>query len=293
MAIPSTEASSDRYAELDAWDVPTILAALWEGQLAAVASVGAALPALARAVEAAADRLRAGGRLAYVGAGTSGRIGVQDAVELIPTFDWPEDRLLTVMAGGDAALLRAAEDVEDKAAQGAAAVQSLGVSDVLVALAASGGTRFTVAAVREARRRGCLTIGLANSPATPLLAAAEFSVFLDTGAEAVAGSTRMKAGTAQRAALTLFSTALMLRLGRVYRGQMVDVRARNDKLRRRAVRILVRLAGCPEADARVALETAGGKVKLAMLIQRGMPRDAAEALLARHAGDLRRALAEE
>jgi N-acetylmuramic acid 6-phosphate etherase len=292
MAIPDTEASSDRFADMDAWDTPTILAALWEGQLAAVAAIGSALPALSRAVEAAADRLRLGGRLAYVGAGTSGRIGVQDAVELVPTFGWPAERLLTLMAGGEAALLRSLENVEDQDDQGAAAVQALGSADVLVGLAASGGTRFTVAAVREARLHGCLTIGMANSPVTPLLEVAELAVLLETGAETVAGSTRMKAGTAQKAALNLFSTALMTRLGRVYRGQMVDMLARNDKLRQRAERMLVRLAGVSDEVAREALDTAGGTVKVAMLVLRGMTRGAAEALLARHGGDLRRALAE-
>jgi N-acetylmuramic acid 6-phosphate etherase len=292
MAIPDTEASSDRFAEIDAWDTPTVLAALWEGQLAAVAAVASALPALSRAVEAAAGRLRVGGRLVYVGAGTSGRIGVQDAVELVPTFGWPQDRLVTLMAGGDAALLRSLDDVEDQDAEGAAAVQSLGAPDVLVGLAASGSTRFTVAATREARLRGCLTIGVANSVATPLLEVAELAVLLDTGAEAVAGSTRMKAGTAQKVALNLFSTALMLRLGRVYRGQMVDMQVRNDKLRQRAERMLVRLAGCSNGDARVALDAAGGTVKVAMLVLRGMTREQAEAALAQHGGDLRQALAE-
>jgi N-acetylmuramic acid 6-phosphate etherase len=276
---------------MDAWDTPTLLAALWEGQLAAVAAVGAALPALVRAVEAAAERLRAGGRLAYTGAGTSGRIGVQDAVELVPTFGWPEDRLVTRMAGGEAALLRSLEDVEDQDADGVAAVAELGPADVLVGIAASGGTPFTLAAIQAARRQGCLTIGVANSVGTPLLAAAELAVLLETGAEVVAGSTRMKAGTAQKVALNLFSTALMVRLGRVYRGQMVDMLPRNDKLRLRAERMLVRLAGCSAQEARSAL-AGGGTVKVAMLVLRGMTREAAEAALAQCGGDLRRALGE-
>ena len=123
MALPATEASSARYEALDAWDVPTILASLWEGQLAAVAALGPALPALTRATEAAVTRLAAGGRLAYVGAGTSGRVAVQDAVELVPTFDWPEDRLVLLMAGGDAALLRSVENAEDQADLAIAAVE--------------------------------------------------------------------------------------------------------------------------------------------------------------------------
>jgi N-acetylmuramic acid 6-phosphate etherase len=293
MRLPATEAHNARYDMLDAWDVPTILATLWEGQLAAVAALGPALPALGRAVEAAAERLAGGGRLAYAGAGTSGRIGVQDAVELVPTFDWPPDRLVLLMAGGDAALLRSEENAEDRDDLAVAALteHALGTHDVLVGIAASGTTKFTVAAVLAARARGALTIGVANSPRTPLLQAAEFPVAIETGAEAIAGSTRMKAGTAQKAALNLFSTAVMVRLGRVYRGQMVDMQARNAKLRARAVRMLRELTGCPEAEARAALEAADGKVKLAVLIVRGMQPAQAEALLARHAGNLRETLA--
>jgi N-acetylmuramic acid 6-phosphate etherase len=292
MALPATEASSARYEALDAWDVPTILASLWEGQLAAVAALGPALPALSRATEAAVTRLAAGGRLAYAGAGTSGRIAVQDAVELVPTFDWPEDRLVLLMAGGEAALLRSVENAEDQAGVAVAAVEqhAIGPDDVLVGVAASGTTNFTVAAVRAARERGALTIAVANSAHTPLLDAAECPLLIETGAEAVAGSTRMKAGTAQKVALNLFSTAVMVRLGRVYRGQMVDMQARNAKLRARAVRMLRRLADCSPDEAQAALQTAGGRVKLAALIVRGMALADAEALLARHQGNLRAAL---
>lgn len=292
MALPATEGSSARYETLDAWDVPTILASLWEGQLAAVAALGPALPALSRAVESAAERLAAGGRLAYAGAGTSGRISVQDAVELVPTFDWPEQRLVLLMAGGDAALLRSVENAEDRADQAEAAVveHDIGANDVLVGVAASGTTPFAVAAVRTARERGALTIAIANSARTPLLDAAEIPVLIETGAEAIAGSTRMKAGTAQKAALNLFSTTVMVRLGRVYRGQMVDMQARNAKLRARALRMLQGLTNCSAAEARVALQAANGKVKLAVLIARGMEPAQAEALLTRHGGNLRTAM---
>jgi len=292
MRLPATEAHSARHDMLDAWEAPTILASFWEGQLAAVAALGPALPALGRAVEAAVPRLAAGGRLAYAGAGTSGRIAVQDAVELVPTFDWPPDRLVLLMAGGEAALLRSVEDAEDRADLAAVAVadHALGANDVLVGVAASGTTKFTVAAVRAARSRGALTIGVANSARTPLLDAAEYPVAIETGAEAIAGSTRMKAGTAQKAALNLFSSAVMVRLGRVYRGQMVDMLARNAKLRARAVRMLRKLTDCSESEARAALEMADGKVKLAVLIVRGLQPAEAEALLARHGGNLRAAL---
>ncbi|MEO9189713.1 MAG: N-acetylmuramic acid 6-phosphate etherase [Acetobacteraceae bacterium] len=293
MTLPATEWHDPRFDALDTWDIPTVLAALWEGQMAAVAALGPALPALSRAVAAAAARLGDGGRLAYAGAGTSGRIAVQDGAELAPTFDWPEERLILLMAGGAGALLRSVENAEDRddLARAGIAANAVGERDVLVGVAASGATPFTLACVTEARSRGALTIGLANSRGS-LLDAAEYPVLIETGAEAIAGSTRMKAGTAQKAALNLFSTALMVRLGRVYRGHMVDMLARNEKLRRRAERMLADIAGAPPEQARVALAAADGKVKLAVLILRGLDRASAEAVLARHRGQLRPALAE-
>jgi N-acetylmuramic acid 6-phosphate etherase len=290
---PGTESVSARYAGLESWDLTAMLAALWEGQLAAVAAVGPALPALGRAVEAAADRLGRAGRLTYAGAGTSGRIGVQDGVELLPTFGWPEERLLVLIAGGAGALLRSIEGAEDAADTGAAlaAQHGLGPGDVLVALAASGTTPFTLGVLRQAKGAGCLTIGIANSPGTPLLQEAEHPILLDTGAEAIAGSTRMKAGTAQKAALNLFSTALMVRLGHVYRGQMVGMQIRSAKLRRRAERMVHEIGGCTPAEARRILRQAGGNIRLALLTARGLNRAEAEALLAHHRGDLNAALA--
>jgi N-acetylmuramic acid 6-phosphate etherase len=271
--------------------VETVLHALWEGQLAAVAALRPALPALASAVIAAADRLRGGGRLAYAGAGTSGRIGVQDGAELGPTFDWPPERLLLLMAGGEAALIRSAEGAEDRteAAEHDVREAGLGPADVLIGIAASGSTPYTVAAVAAARAAGAVTIAIANSAATPLLAAAEHAILVETGPEAIAGSTRMKAGTAQKAALNLFSSAVMTRLGRVYRGQMVDMRARNDKLRRRAVRMLTALTGCRTEQAAAALAQTDGRVKLAVLVVRGLSVTEAAALIDRFDGDLRAA----
>jgi len=289
--MQDTERDDPRFAELDLWDTDTMLAALWRGQQEAVAAVGPALPDLAHAVEAALPRLSAGGMLAYAGAGTSGRIGVQDASELKPTFDWPEDRIAVLMAGGELAFLRAVENAEDHEADARDAVAraGLGPRDVLVGLAASGTTPFTVAAVQAARSRGSLTVGIACSAGAPLLAAAEIGVLIATGPEAIAGSTRMKAGTAQKVALNLFSTALMVRMGRVYRGRMVDMNARNAKLERRAARMLAELTDAPEDAVRDALAKAGGKVKLAVLILDGLDPTEAAARLAQHAGHLRAA----
>lgn len=290
--LPATEAVSTRFAELDAWPSPDILDALLEGQMAAVAAVRPALPALAEAADAAAERLQHGGRLAYAGAGTSGRIAVQDGAELTPTFNWPRDRLVFLMAGGEAALIQAVENAEDRddLARHDVAAANLGPADVLLAVAASGVTPYTLACLGAARAAGSLTIAVAHSPAAPLLAAAHHPILIETGAEPVAGSTRMKAGTAQKVALNLFSTLVMIRLGRVYRGQMVDMAARNAKLRARAVRMLQTLSGCTPDAATDALSRADGTVKVAMLILRGLSRADADALLARHQGRLRPAL---
>jgi N-acetylmuramic acid 6-phosphate etherase len=291
MSIQDTERHDPRFADLELWDAGTALTALWEGQMHAVAALGPALPDLARAVEAALPRLAAGGALAYAGAGTSGRIAAQDASELKPTFDWPEDRVHVLMAGGERAFLRAvegAEDREDWAARDVADA-GLGAGDVLIGLAASGTTPFTRAAIRTLRERGGLTVGIACSAGAPLLTEADIGVLIRTGAEAIAGSTRMKAGTAQKAALNLFTTALMVRLGRVYRGRMVDMNARNAKLEQRAERMLCELTGASPDAARAALAMADGKVKLAVLILDGHPPEEAAALLARHGGHLRAA----
>ena len=290
--LPATEATSPRFAMMDAWPSADILDALLEGQMAAVAAVRPALPALAAAAEAAAGRLRGGGRLAYAGAGTSGRIGVQDGAELAPTFDWPRGRLVLLLAGGEAALTQAVENAEDRGdlAREDVAAAGLGPSDVVVGLAASGATPYTLACLQAGRAAGALTIAVANSPGAPLLAAADHAVLIETGAEPIAGSTRMKAGTAQKVALNLFSTLLMTRLGRVYQGQMVDMVARNGKLRVRALRMLQGLTGCSPHAGSAALAQADGSVKTAVLILRGLSRSSAEAMLDRHNGQLRRVL---
>ncbi|MBL8550119.1 MAG: N-acetylmuramic acid 6-phosphate etherase [Hyphomonadaceae bacterium] len=290
----TTEDLSPRTRDLDLWTTLEAAKALHEGQLAAVAAVGPALATIAAAVDDSVKRLRAGGRLIYVGAGTSGRLGVQDGAELIPTFNWPPEQLAFLMAGGDAALTRSIEGAEDSAADGAARMEELaaGANDVAVGIAASGATPFTIAAISAARRRGALTIGIANNPGAALLKAADHAILLDTGAEAIAGSTRMKAGTAQKVALNLFSTLAMVQLGRVYAGLMVDMRATNDKLRARSVRMVGEIAGVGEDAAAAALAKARDQVKVAALVARGLEADAAEALLLKHGGNLRRALAE-
>jgi len=291
--LPATEQVDPRYQDLDAWPALPRLEAMWEAQLAAVAAVRIALPALATAAQAAATRLGDAGRLVYVGAGTSGRIGAQDGAELPPTFDWPQHRLVLLMAGGDGAFTRSVENAEDdrEAAVSAVATHAIGPSDVVIGIAASGSTPFTTAAIQAARARGALTIGIANSAGGTLLAAADHAILAETGAEVIAGSTRMKAGTAQKIVLNLLSSEIMVLRGHVHRGLMVDMQAKNAKLRLRAVRMLRMLDPRPDAELEAALAASGGKVKTAALILQGLDRLTAEARLAAHAGNLRRALA--
>lgn len=288
-----TERPSPRYSSIDAWEPREILDAMIEGQFAAVAAVRAARPAIETAALAVVRRLSRGGRIVYVGAGTSGRLAVQDGAELTPTFSWPQERLLLLMAGGDDALLKAVEGAEDEAERGAELMcrHAIGEADVVIAVAASGTTPFTLACLREAARRGALTIGVANNRDAPLLAAAEHALFLDTGSEAIAGSTRMKAGTAQRIALLMLSSLVMILQGRVYEGLMVDVQASNKKLLRRSERILARLTGGRDAaEIDAALRRADGSVKLAYLLLQGHGLDEARAALEDARGHLRRAV---
>ncbi len=288
-----TERPSPRYANIDLWEPLDALDAMIEGQFAAVAAVRTARPALIEAVLAMEARLRAGGRLVYAGAGTSGRLAVQDGAELMPTFSWPRERLLLLIAGGEEAMTRAIEGAEDETAQAAALVRSHGIGpeDVLIAVAASGTTPFTLACLREAKRAGALTIGIANNAGTPLLAEAECPICLETGPEPIAGSTRMNAGTAQRIALNLLSSLVMIRLGRVYAGLMVEVQASNAKLAARQGKMVMRLTGKSESEALGALERAGGSVKLAVLLLKGCGIDEAKDALLRAGGRLRDAIA--
>lgn len=288
----ATEQISPRYVDLDSWSTADMLAAMHDGQLAAAAAVRTALPAIGAAVDDAVPALQRGGRIVYVGAGTSGRIGVQDGTELTPTYDWPAERLVFAMAGGMEALVRSSEGAEDNEAAGAQAMADakIGPNDVVIGIAASGTTPYTIGALEAAGKVGAVTIAVANNPGAPLFDVARHRVLADTGSEVVAGSTRMNAGTAQKIVLNLISTALMVKLGRVYRGLMVDMRARNAKLRRRAAAIVVEIVGCPEADAVRHLEQADGDLKTAILIGLGLNRSEAQQLLQRHGGNLRSAI---
>jgi len=287
-----TERASPRYSGIDLWEPGDVLDGLIEAQFAAVAATRAARASIERAAVAMEVRIRFRGRLVYAGAGTSGRLAVQDGAELMPTFSWPEERLVLLMAGGKDALMRSVEGAEDEIEHAERLVREhvIDSKDVVIAVAASGTTPFTLACMREAKQRGALTIGIANNRGTPLLEEADHPIFLDTGPEPIAGSTRMKAGTAQKIALNLLSTLLMISLGRVYDGLMVDVQAVNEKLVRRSEDMLVRLTDCTRPAARDALRRAQGSVKLAVMLLNGCDVEKGVRLIDRAGGRLRSAL---
>ncbi|WFU26424.1 N-acetylmuramic acid 6-phosphate etherase [Bradyrhizobium sp. CB1717] len=290
----ATEEVDPRFADLDAWSLATAMEAMWEGQLAAVAAIGHALPAITAATEAAKAALGDHGRLVYVGAGTSGRVAVQDGAELTPTFAWPKERVRFVVAGGDSAFVTSIEGAEDDIDDAIAQINAVRLTahDVVIAVAASGTTPFTVAALQQAGSCGAVTVGVANNPGTALLASAKFPILIETGRELIAGSTRMKAGTAQKVVLNLISSGIMLRLGRVYRGMMVNMQPTNAKLKRRAEAMVAQIADCDPSHAARSLEQAEGDVKTAVLLALGVDRADAETILKDGDGNLRRVFAE-
>jgi N-acetylmuramic acid 6-phosphate etherase len=263
-----TEQPNPRTADLDRLDTLDVLRRINAEDQTVAPAVALVLPDLARAVEMAHDRWMRGGRVALFGAGTSGRLALLDAAELSPTFGIPKDRYQARLAGGGAAFETAVEGAEDDAQAGREAARDLGPDDLAFGLAASGRTPWVLGALAAARERGAATIGLACVPSPALGAVVDLCLVVDTGPEVVAGSTRMKAGTAQKLVLNAFSTALMVRLGKVHGNLMVDVQATNDKLRRRAARLVRQVAGVDEEMARQALLQADWEVKVAILMLR-------------------------
>lgn len=293
-SLPATEAFDPRFAGIDHLPVTDALQMQLMAQAEAIKAVEAAIPDIDKAVKAATEALRNNprGRLIYVGAGTSGRIGIQDGSELTPTFNWPTDRVAYVMAGGLKAVLKAVERAEDNTRRAEVAIIRLKVKpgDVVIGMAASGTTPFTIAALKRARILGATTIGIANSADAPLLDAAEFPVCLNTGAEAIAGSTRMKAGTAQKITLNMISTQVMIGLNHVYDGLMVDMRATNEKLMKRAARMVRHVTGCNAKEAEMALNAVQGRVKPAILVALGAGITSAHAALEHNDDNLRAAI---
>jgi len=290
----TTERISDDLADLELRDNTAILSTLAQSQSRAINAATNAIPALNTAVEEASRRLGSTqGRLVMIGAGASGRLAVQDGAELWPTYGWPASRLLLSIAGGESALLRSIEGGEDNVENARHEVEtnSIDSNDVVVGLAASGSSAWTVAWIEHAREAGALTIGMANNAQTPLILASQCPVFLDSGAEVLAGSTRMAAGTAQKEALNMFSTLLMIRLNRTYGNLMVDMAAINSKLDDRRLRMLnALLPDVDTATSKHALEQANGWVKLAALICLGCSRKSALQLLEQSKGSLRMAM---
>jgi N-acetylmuramic acid 6-phosphate etherase len=289
-----TETPAQDHAQLDQYPTTELVNVLVDDQINAVNAVRAAAPRIAAAVTAALPRMEAGGRLVYVGAGTSGRLGVLDSVELYPTFSWPHGRAVALLAGGTDAMFVAVEGAEDDLEQGAADIRSVevGPDDVVLLIAASGGTPYVLGALRAAREVGALTIGFANNTDAPVAKEAEIGVTLDTGSEVISGSTRLKAGTSQKIALNTFSSALMVRLNKVYGNLMVDLKATNAKLVRRAIRLTTFATGADEAAARAVLEECGFHVKVAIVaLSKNTSVEQARALLDSARGSVRQALA--
>lgn len=290
-----TEDFDAQYRDLDARSNDEIIGLILDAQTAGLAATRDATTAISAAAAALSDRLRNSqtGRLIYAGAGTSGRLGVLDGAELIPTFGWPPDRSGFLIAGGLDALVRPIEGAEDDAEAGASetAALNLGPSDALVAVSASGTTPYTVAACKAARAAGALTIGIANNTPCPLLDTTEHPIALLSGAEPIGGSTRMTAGTVQKVALNLLSTLTMIRLNRTYGGYMVDVLLTNDKLKLRAVRMICEITSVDANAAQAALDATDNNTKAAILVANGIAPSEAFALLAQHDGNLRLALA--
>ncbi|PWF42705.1 N-acetylmuramic acid 6-phosphate etherase [Massilia glaciei] len=289
-----TETPSAEHAALDQYSASELVEVLIDDQFNAVKAVRAAAPCIAAALAAALPRMQAGGRLVYVGAGTSGRLGTLDSVELYPTYSWPQERALALLAGGDSAMFAAVEGAEDDTAQGAADLEAVGPTprDVVLLLAASGATPYVLGALHAARKAGALTIGFANNPDAPVTREAEIGITLDTGSEVISGSTRLKAGTAQKIALNTFSSALMVRLNKVYGNLMVDLKATNAKLVLRAVRLTMLATGADEEAARDALTQCDFSVKVAIVaLNKKTSIDAARALLESAQGSVRKALA--
>jgi N-acetylmuramic acid 6-phosphate etherase len=276
----------------DAWDDERILNTLLAGQRRALDAVERAIPTLSRAATAIASRLAAGGRLIYAGAGTSIRIAVQDGTELPATFGMKEEQLAYLIAGGRAAMFDTLAEAEDDARQGESDAAICNSGDALIAVAASGRTPYTVAAARTAKANGCLVVAVVNNAGSPLAAAADIEVLLESGTEVISGSTRMGAGTGQKAALNMLSTLVNTKLGAVHDGLMVNVQAGNSKLMARAANIVSAITGETPEKSADALKQTGGLVKPAALMLSGAASvDAAQKILSDTGGNLRLALA--
>jgi N-acetylmuramic acid 6-phosphate etherase len=283
-----TEQRNPRTTDIDRVSTIDVLRMINDEDRTVPSAVAEALPELARAVDLGVTAIMSGGRVHYVGAGTSGRLATLDAAELVPTFNVPADWFVAHHAGGSEALVRAVEEVEDHS--GATQIRRhADAKDLVVGVTASGRTPFVIGALEEAQALGARTVLVSNNASVPF--APDVLVALNTGPEAIAGSTRMKAGSAQKLVLTSFSTAIMVKLGRTYSNLMISMRATNAKLRGRTIRILHEATGLPETDCEQALAAAAGDLKVALVhLLSGVPADRAAAALADTKGHVRNAL---
>ena len=279
---PVTEAENPRSSNLSSLSTIEIVALMSDEDANVATAVRANLAEIARAIDAIVERLRAGGRLFYIGTGTSGRLGVLDASECPPTFGVPPDLVQAIIAGGYEACYRAVEASEDDAGAGARDLAARGFTqkDVLVGIAASGRTPYTVGALKHARELKALTIALTCVPESPITKVADVNIVPVVGPEVIAGSTRLKAGTAQKMVLNMLSTGTMVRLGYVIENRMGNVQTRNAKLRARALRILQSEAGLNEQEAQKVLDEAEGQLPVALVISKtGRKREEVEEAL--------------
>jgi N-acetylmuramic acid 6-phosphate etherase len=277
-------------------DTLAYLTTIHEADLETVRAVGRVLPQIGRAVDAIAERLDAGGKWINVGAGTSGRLGVLDASELPPTFGVAPRLVTGLVAGGDEALVSAVEGAEDDEAQGAEDVKLAGIraQDVVLGIAASGATPYVAGALRWGKGIGALTVALVCAPHSRLASIADLALVIETGPEVLRGSTRMKAGTAQKLVLNMLSTAVFARRGLVYRGEMVAMRPTNVKLKRRAIEIVGRVLALPSEPAGSLLDSAGWELPVALVSGKwGLTVEKATEWIAAKSGNVAQALDEE
>lgn len=279
--------------DLDQLDTLSLLTKINQEDQTVPQAVAAVLPAIASAVDVIVATFHQQGRLIYLGAGTSGRLGVLDAAECPPTFGVPPSMVIGLIAGGDQAIRASIEGAEDDWQAGGTDLQNIQLTarDCVIGLAASGRTPYVLGALNYARQLACTTIALTSNPHSPLANMADIAIAPDVGPEVLTGSTRLKSGTAQKLILNMLSTASMIRLGKCYQNLMVDVQATNEKLRTRAVHIVIEATGCTDKTAEILLQQTGFNVKLAILMQiTGLEQSAARDLLAEQHGYLHQAL---
>lgn len=289
----TTEARNPRSQELDAMTTLDVVTAMNEEDRGVADAVQRVLPQIAAAVDEIAARMHKGGRLIYVGAGTSGRLGVLDAAECPPTFSADPAQVVAQMAGGPGAMMKAQEGAEDRPELGAEELRAheVGPKDCVVGIAASGRTPYVIGALDYARSVSALTIAVTMNPGSALGSSAMISIEVATGPEVLTGSTRLKAGTATKMVLNMLSTGAFVRLNKVYGNLMVDLQATNEKLRERSVRIVAEAAGCEVDEARAQLEACDGEVKAAIVAKvKGVAPHVARTLLFTHDGSVRLAL---